>query len=95
MLQINRYIQQYTYSLRLLSSRLTCARLRLVVGVGCRLVVCVLFEPELLSSNSLSGLSFCNVAVLLLLYVSRITINIKDTPLTLSQTPRRYAFKIL
>lgn len=79
-----------TYSFSLFSSRLWTAELRCFDD---RLLVCVLFELVLLSSASLSVLSFCNA--LLLLYVSRITININDTPLTESQTPRRYACKML
>lgn len=79
-----------TYSFSLLSSRLWVAVLRCFDD---RLLVCVLFELVLLSSASLSVLSVCNA--LPLLYVSRITININDTPLTESQTPRRYACKML
>lgn len=81
---------QSTYSFNLLSSRLLVAVLRCFDD---RLLVCVLLELVLLSSASLSVLSFCNA--LLLLYVSRITININDTPLTESQIPRRYACKML
>lgn len=80
----------FTYSFSLLSSRLLVAVLRCFED---RLLVCVLFELVLLSSASLSVLSVCNA--LPLLYVSRITININDTPLTESQTPRRYACKML